>query len=183
MTLGISDILIMFLYAVVYTAPIWMCNMFTSFCGKLNFCPNAPVDGGKTLKDGRRLFGENKTWRGLIGGSIIGILIGVLIWYLNTLYSFFDFSYPFFIGVPMVIGDHIADLLGSYIKRRLDIKPGGTIPLYDQGSWMVVGILLALPFTSPIPWAYVLIIIILTPLLHILLGFVSMWLKIKKVWY
>ncbi|GAH21565.1 unnamed protein product, partial [marine sediment metagenome] len=34
----------------------------------------------------------------------------------------------------------------SFSKRRIGVKPGGALPLYDQGSWMVTGMLLALPF-------------------------------------
>ena len=42
-----------------------------------------PMDGGLVLKDGKRLFGANKTWKGFIGmivwGSLAQILWGVLL--------------------------------------------------------------------------------------------------------
>ena len=39
-----------------------------------------PIDGGKVLKDGKRLFGDHKTWNGLIKGPLyIGIPISIVV--------------------------------------------------------------------------------------------------------
>jgi len=33
-----------------------------------------PMDGGLLLRDGKRLFGDNKTWKGFIGMIVITLL-------------------------------------------------------------------------------------------------------------
>jgi CDP-2,3-bis-(O-geranylgeranyl)-sn-glycerol synthase len=93
--------------------------------------------------------------------------------------------YPWYLGFFMSIGDHFADLLGSFIKRRINIKSGGALPLYDQGSWMVTGLAIAIPFVLAEPnlWFYVVALIVVTPLLHFIFGFVAYGLRLKDVWY
>src|SRR3990172_345640 len=39
-----------------------------------------PVDGGRVLADGHRLFGDGKTWRGFAGGGFMGVAVGPLQW-------------------------------------------------------------------------------------------------------
>src|SRR5881397_738345 len=38
-----------------------------------------PIDLGRTLRDGERLFGDGKTWRGLVGGTASGAVLGFLL--------------------------------------------------------------------------------------------------------
>ncbi|MCG3259917.1 MAG: CDP-archaeol synthase, partial [Candidatus Heimdallarchaeota archaeon] len=49
-------------YAIVFGAPIYACNSFASLSKFIPFL-GVPVDGGKNWKDGRRIFGDHKTWR------------------------------------------------------------------------------------------------------------------------
>ena len=35
-----------------------------------------PIDQGKTLADGNRILGDGKTWSGLVGGTLGGVMIG-----------------------------------------------------------------------------------------------------------
>src|SRR5437870_12474599 len=42
------------------------------------FGGGTPIDFGRTLRDGQRLFGDGKTWRGLVGGTLSGALLGRL---------------------------------------------------------------------------------------------------------
>ena len=37
-----------------------------------------PMDAGKNFKDGRRIFGDNKTWKGFAGYLFLGTLMTVL---------------------------------------------------------------------------------------------------------
>src|SRR5439155_16292119 len=43
------------------------------------FGGGTPIDFGRTLRDGERLFGDGKTWRGLVGGTLMGALLGLLL--------------------------------------------------------------------------------------------------------
>ncbi|MCE7741901.1 MAG: CDP-archaeol synthase [Candidatus Heimdallarchaeota archaeon] len=187
-------------YALLYGLPIYMCNSFANLSKFIPFL-GSPVDFNKNWKDGRRVFGDHKTWRGIIFGIIAGTVTGVLIWY----FCFFKYNlleiddkflslgtsttgypvYPWYVGFFMSIGDHAADLAGSFIKRRMNIPSGGALPLYDQGSWVVTGILLALPFTwgAYYLWFYIVTLIIITPVIHFIVNIAAYWLKLKDVWY
>src|SRR3989442_2693353 len=42
------------------------------------FGGGTPIDFGRTLRDRERLFGDGKTWRGLLGGTVSGAFLGFL---------------------------------------------------------------------------------------------------------
>src|SRR5256886_10801535 len=43
------------------------------------FGGGTPIDFGRTLRDGERLFGDGKTWRGLVGGTLAGAFLRLLL--------------------------------------------------------------------------------------------------------
>lgn len=75
-----------------------------------------PLDGGRVLADGQRLFGTTKTWRGLLA-AVLMTGSGALL-----------------LGVPAAVGALIGllamagDLLSSFIKRRLG-RPSSSMML------------------------------------------------------
>jgi CDP-archaeol synthase len=78
-----------------------------------------PVDGGLILADQRRLFGSSKTWRGIIAAIVSTAVIAPMI------------------GIPVLIGAGFgaisigADLLASFIKRRLGYLSSSRVRLLD----------------------------------------------------
>ncbi len=193
-----SEFFIMFGYALIFGGPVIVCNSFANFSRIFPYLAN-PVDFGKKMKDGRRIFGDHKTWRGIFFGIVFGTLSGVLFWYYCvvkhdkfSLASNLDFEmlksgfpvYPWYTGFFMSLGDHFGDLLGSFIKRRLNIKSGGALPLYDQGFWMVTGLVFALPFiwAEVNLWFYFVTMIIATPVLHFLSNPIAYLIGLKDVW-
>ena len=96
-----------------------------------------PIDRNKCLKDGKRLFGDNKTYIGFISMIIISIVVqifyGILIKKLEAeqhseLYNVYEncFSYNLLLGFLFGFLYMILELPNSFIKRRIDIKPGET---------------------------------------------------------
>ena len=80
----------------------------------------APLDSGMVLKDGQRLFGSHKTWRGLIAGAAAsGWLAAAL-------------GLGFLLGAAFGATSMAGDALSSTIKRRLRREPGAEVPLLDQ---------------------------------------------------
>jgi len=80
----------------------------------------APLDFGMVLKDGQRLFGSHKTWRGLIAGAAAsGWLAAAL-------------GPGFLLGAAFGATSMAGDALSSTIKRRLRREPGAEVPLLDQ---------------------------------------------------
>ena len=97
-----------------------------------------PMDGGKTLSDGKRLFGDNKTWKGFFGMILLGGFAQV-IWGTvcniipvlresNMLYTVHHAGFLIDLCAGLLFGFAYAlfELPNSFIKRRLDIKAGKT---------------------------------------------------------
>ncbi|MFQ5838061.1 MAG: CDP-2,3-bis-(O-geranylgeranyl)-sn-glycerol synthase [Thermoplasmata archaeon] len=144
------------------------------------FGGGAPVDLGKRWKDGRRLFGEGKTWRGLLGGGFSGVFVGILQWASLMPWGGSPFShgsFPQFLGLVAALsfGALLGDLLGSFIKRRLGIEKGHKAPVLDQydfvlGAFLLTGALYPgwtiAHYLSGEALLGLLLIVGVTPLLH-----------------
>jgi len=150
------------------------------------FGGGTPIDFGKVLRDGNRLFGDGKTWRGFGGGVMCGIILGLILWGIATaFYPQLSFG-PFPEGlVPIIllpIGALLGDLAGSYIKRRIGKARGAPVIGLDQYDFFVFAILLIMLFQTG--WFLqhywysegiygLLFITILTPFLHKLVNVVG----------
>jgi len=115
-----SDWVALLIFSLLFIVPAYLSNAGMVFTGG-----GKPIDGGKILKDGRRLFGDHKTWNGLIKGPLyigIPITIGIFVLLLSLwqfigpafnlaidagLYKLYDnltyYEY-YFIGGPFPIG-------------------------------------------------------------------------------
>ena len=95
-----------------------------------------PIDFGKNLPDGKRIFGDNKTFKGFIGMIIFGILFSVLWGAIlgcgDTLcnYNYYYRNHPNTVAYNVLIGAlggfayALFELPNSFLKRRLGITPG-----------------------------------------------------------
>jgi len=80
----------------------------------------APLDFGVVLKDGQRLFGSHKTWRGMLAAALAsGGLAAAL-------------GPGFLLGAAFGAASMAGDALSSTLKRRLRREPGTEVPLLDQ---------------------------------------------------
>ncbi len=101
---------------------------------KLDLLPGLrrlPIDGGRTFR-GRRLFGDNKTWRGAvvtIGTTTLAAWglaqLGACCWSLPTLTPFAEL-HPLAWGLLLGVGYIAGELPNSFAKRRLGIAPGAS---------------------------------------------------------
>jgi CDP-diglyceride synthetase len=90
-----------------------------------------PLDGGLVLHDGKRLFGANKTWKGVIGMIVFTAICTIV---LNIFpeqpvafgsgRSLNDITREGLYGALLGFAYILAELPNSYIKRRIDIAPG-----------------------------------------------------------
>lgn len=67
------------LHALWIFLPAYVANMAPVFAARILPRWNAPMDGGRHAKDGERLLGPGKTWRGLAGGAVLGALTAVVV--------------------------------------------------------------------------------------------------------
>lgn len=147
---------------------------------------NQPIDGGRTWR-GRRLLGTNKTWRGLLAGTIAGVVwcaIQIVIYkhssYVRA-FSPLDYSQLsiLWVGFGLSIGAMIGDAFGSFIKRQKDIQPGQAWFPYDQTDFIIGGIVFSLPFVR-LPFVTYLILIVVWLGVHVLFGMLGYWTNTKK---
>jgi CDP-2,3-bis-(O-geranylgeranyl)-sn-glycerol synthase len=79
----------------------------------------SPLDLGLWLRDGERLFGDSKTWRGLLSAllacAVLAPLLGFSAW----------------IGAAVAALAMAGDLLSSFVKRRLGLAPSSRAVLLD----------------------------------------------------
>jgi CDP-2,3-bis-(O-geranylgeranyl)-sn-glycerol synthase len=150
--------------------------------GAVIFGGGTPVDLGRQWK-GARIFGDGKTWRGLLGGISFGILIGCLQIIGESNYSYL---LPGFIGLgPMpialgvvatlAIGSLLGDMGGAFIKRRWGMERGQRAPVLDQYDSIAGGLLLTLlvfpdwimrTFIQGDAWISLIAVIVAAYLLH-----------------
>ena len=131
----------------------------------------APLDGGKNFLDGERIFGAHKTVRGLAAGIIAGSLIGLA-------ESPVD-SRLLFGGFVIALGTVLGDLLGAFFKRRIRIKPGSPLPIVDQLDFVFGGLILG-QLVFPLSWWSVLIVVLVTPPIHLGTNYGAYLLGIKR---
>ena len=105
----------------------------TSFYQKHKY----PIDNNKILKDGKRLFGNNKTWIGFLSMIICCIITQCFVGFVcyicninqhNQLYNNYDNNLIFNIITGSLFGFMymLFELPNSFIKRRLNIQCGKT---------------------------------------------------------
>lgn len=79
-----------------------------------------PVDGGRVWRDGRRVLGPSKSWRGLAAGVITGAAAA---WPLGLSPA---------LGAAAGALSLCGDLISSFTKRRLGVPPSGRATGLDQ---------------------------------------------------
>jgi CDP-2,3-bis-(O-geranylgeranyl)-sn-glycerol synthase len=82
----------------------------------------APLDGGLKLRDGTRLLGSHKTWRGFVVGALAAALVAPIC------------GHSIALGLAFGALSLTGDAASSALKRRLRLAPGAQAPLIDQGS-------------------------------------------------
>lgn len=182
--------MITILQALYFMLPAYMANMAPVLVKGLSW-GNFPLDHGKTWC-GQRIFGEHKTYRGLVAGSIVGVITifvqreaSVLSFFREiSLLPYLEFSSKklFFIGFALSFGALLGDIIKSFFKRRLGIASGKLWFPFDQLDF-VIGSLLFVQISYIPPLLHLSIIVLITPMLHFLTNVIAYFLGLKKVWW
>lgn len=130
-----------------------------------------PLDLNKKFLDGKRILGDNKTFEGFMGGLVFGSFAGFIFQLLN----FHNIVSAFLLSLGALLGD----LMGAFVKRRLNMKPGDPAPLLDQLDF-IIGAILLQQLYEPVPLEYILIVVVLTPLIHYATNVVAYKLGLKS---
>lgn len=112
-----------------------------------------PLDGGAHWR-GKRVFGDNKTWRGMVAGVIAAVLaFGAQQWIVHlspTIGGYFaniDYlSLPtILMGTLFALGALGGDAIESFFKRKRGIPAGRAWIPFDQLDYIIGSILLTMP--------------------------------------
>lgn len=166
---------------------------YLSNSGGLVFGGGTPLDFGKTDSKGNRWIGDGVTWRGLIGGTLTGTIVGGIQGYFGPVimahYGQFivtpiavGVSNGLLIGFLLAFGALIGDALGSFLKRRIGIGRGKPAPILDQIDFLIVALLFA-SLVVKFDLGFIVIAIILTIILHLATNTGAYLLGLKDVWY
>ncbi|MFK7786762.1 MAG: CDP-archaeol synthase [Crocinitomicaceae bacterium] len=149
-----------------------------------------PLDHKMTFRS-RRIFGDNKTYRGVLVMIIASIALTYL--YVFFVYNFsgvaalnlldFEMYSPLFYGVIYGLGYVIGELPNSFVKRQLGITDGKSTSfiqrLVDQLDSVVVILLLLIAFSN-FTWNHFWSGIIFYGLLHLTINYLLYLLNLRK---
>ena len=141
------------LFALWFFLPAGLANAAPVFANKI---PKSdwlarPLDFGKHFQ-GRRIFGDHKTFRGLLAGIVMAEAIISLQYTLyctfawaRTVSLYVDYRHTnvLLLGLLFAVGALGFDALKSFFKRQLGVKPGSTWFPFDQIDYILGGLLLS----------------------------------------
>lgn len=157
-----------------------------------------PIDGGAKLGDGRRILGDNKTWKGFLGMIVFGAVFTVLWGMLcqNTLLGEYNYiyrncentvGYNLVMGIAFGLAYALFELPNSFLKRRMGIEPGKPsagwhAPLFvflDQAD-SVFGLVLVVCAVYSMPLWFYLLYVLLGAGTHIVFNVLLYALHLRK---
>ena len=178
------------------------------FAGVLNmvFCKlpilgfmKKPIDGGKNFTDGRRIFGENKTWKGFAGYVILGTPMTLLWGFIckaSPVLASHDFfylehenkvTYNLLVGVLVGIAYALFELPNSFMKRRMGIEPGKTMKGWQKVLFVfldqadsIFGCVLVVCIFHPLPVWFYFVYVIVGAVTHIIFNMLLYFAHLRK---
>ena len=171
--------------------PAYLANTIASIVGG-----GPPIDNGRNWNDGRRILGDGKTWRGIIGGTLGGLVMGHL--QMTAGAGFFSSyvswgSQPYLIFFLLAFGALVGDMAASFIKRRRGQERGTKSPLLDMYDFIIGALILTGLFGGgwlnhwlfggwiSHGWVPLITLIIATPILHRSVNILGYKLGVKQV--
>lgn len=147
---------------------------------------NTPIDAGRSWR-GKRIFGENKTWRGLLFGilsAIIVVYIQQLLWqhqvvtiFSDELMQYMTYS-PVLLGFLFGFGALAGDFIESFAKRQAGVPSGKSWFPFDQTDY-VIGGCVAIAAVANLPIVYYLLTLVIWFGMHLLFSYIGYLLKLK----
>ncbi len=169
--------------AVWIILPAYAANGLTPIIGK--FVKTHPIDRGRSFR-GNPIFGSGKSWEGLAFGSVVGIIIALvemlahpyLPWGLSPV-ELTIVPMGLLLGFLLGFGALMGDLVGSFIKRRLNLKRGRPAPILDQDDF-VLGSLGFAALLVMVRWEWLVLLVVITPIFHFIANIIAYFFKVKK---
>lgn len=139
---------------------------------------DTPLDFGKSFH-GQRIFGKNKTWRGLVSGVILAGLVAAV--EAPLVFRVLNEDRLWFTGAGMLMGFGAlaGDSVESFFKRQLGVKAGDSWFPFDQLDFIIGGLLVVAPFIEWYP-PLILNVFIIYFGLHLIVSYIAYRLGLKN---
>lgn len=125
-----------------FTLAVFILPAYVANSSALYFDParhgkkSTPIDLGLNFIDGKRIFGK-KGVEGMIAAILAGLLTGEIIALLGYTPLGLSFDEWFWVSLFSAIGAHVGDKIGSFVKRRMDLKSGSKFEYFDQLGFII----------------------------------------------
>ena len=161
--------------AVWFILPAYLANMAPVVTQKLWGRHRYPIDFHMVFIDKVRLLGEGKSWNGLFTGTLAGGLVGAAqgLTIANPLAGLK-------LGLVLGFGALFGDTIKSFFKRRIGKVRGASWFPFDQIDFILGAFLFYWLFFRQFNLTYFIILLILTPALHLATNWVGFKLKLKS---
>lgn len=176
------------LFALWFFLPAGIANVTPIIITKLPLLKewNGPVDFGLQFR-GRPILGPHKTIRGLLVGTLAGLLVFMLQVQAYESYSWarevsgnLDYSQlSLWLGVLLGFGALFGDLVKSFFKRQLNVVSGKSWFPFDQLDYIVGGLIFS-SIVVLLSLKQYLLIAIVWFLIHLLSSYVGYLTKFKQ---
>jgi len=159
---------------IIETALLFIGPSYVANAAPLVFGGGRPLDSNRLFMDGRPIFGTHKTVRGFVAGIIAGSLVGFGESLVEPRLAL--------AGLAISLGAVLGDLIGAFFKRRLDMKPGRLFPAVDQLDFVLGALVVSYPL-FPMGLLSVLIVVVVTPPIHLGTNLGAYLLGMKKTYW
>ncbi|MBP9669615.1 MAG: CDP-archaeol synthase [Candidatus Pacebacteria bacterium] len=171
------------LQALYFFLPAYVANMAPVFAHAFQLPLGNPVSV--------RLFGDHKTVRGVLAGVVAALAVVAIQKVL------FLYGYPLFKALSLLeysgisvllygcafgLGALGGDMAKSFFKRRLHREPGSPWVPFDQLDFVIGALLCVYPLFQ-LPMHFLVILLVTTPVLHLMANVLGYFLHLKKVWW
>jgi CDP-2,3-bis-(O-geranylgeranyl)-sn-glycerol synthase len=163
------------IHILLYIMPFYVANSSAMILGG-----KTPLDLKKKFKDGNRILGDGKTFKGCFFGLLMGTITAIIINFAFNELTLELTSNYILLGFLISFGALLGDITASFFKRRNRISQGTEVLLLDQLDFVFGALILGSFFYIP-NFYEILIICILTLFVHKTSNWIAFKFKLKKV--
>jgi CDP-2,3-bis-(O-geranylgeranyl)-sn-glycerol synthase len=182
----IGELIIAYSIPLVFLSPAYAANASPLFLSGL-LKKLHPLDLNKKFFDGQRILGDGKTIEGTAFGFLVGIIYFSIFLFVDKSLNILHLYHSYLEGLLIVSGAMIGDIIGSFVKRRLKMKQGDMLPVFDQVGFIIFAYVFYLfvfppPLNLP-PMGFIVYVSLITFFVHILTNLAAFKFGIKYVPY
>jgi CDP-2,3-bis-(O-geranylgeranyl)-sn-glycerol synthase len=146
-----------------------------------------PIDFGCKYRN-KRIFGDNKTWLGIFGGTVVGLLVIALQKYgyvnfewVRTISGSVNYSQSiiWWLGPLMGFGALAGDAIESFFKRQAGVAAGHAWIPFDQIDYIVGGLVFSALIVRLTLVEYVSVLVVWV-ILHFVSAYIGYLLGLKS---